>query len=410
MTVLVLDGGERSSLTMVRSLGRKNIEVHTGEHYGFNLSALSKYCKDNVTYPDPQVSMEMFIEGLLEILESSDYEMLLSSREVTTIPIIYKKRKLERYATVPFPQPEKVEYTIDKLKTFKLAERVGIPIPKTYYANDLDELMDIKDQVNFPIVVKPRSKTTWVNGTPVMLKVTGRNYVRSAEEMVRISTEIFKKTGKMPLIQEYVPGTGYGVEVLFNRGTPRAIFMHRRLREYPITGGASTFRESVYREDLKEYALKLMEALNWHGVAMVEFKIDSRDDTPKLMEINGRFWGSLALSVAAGVDFPYLLYKMFTDGDVEPVWKYKLGVKCRWLLPGDILWFISSLKCSASKLKVLKEFLKFRHTCYDILSRDDPLPMIGAFGTIISYSWDVVTGRRNIHGEVVKKGLGGAKK
>jgi len=248
--------------------------------------------------------------------------------------------------------------------------------------------------------VKPRSKTTWVNDKPIMLKVTKRNYVHDFESLAKISEEIFNKTGKMPLIQEYIPGDGYGVEVLLNDGEVRALFMHRRLREYPITGGASTFRESVYRDDLKEYALRIMEALNWHGVAMVEFKLDKRDNTPKLMEINGRFWGSLALSIAAGVDFPYLLYKMFTEGDVEPVLEYKTEVKCRWLLPGDILWFISALKNKKNRLNAIREFFRFKDIHYDILSREDPLPTIGAVRTMIHQSWEVVTGTRNISGEV----------
>jgi len=400
MTVLVLDGGERSSLTMVRSLGRRRIDVHVGEYYRFSLSSFSKYCKKSILYPNPQISMESFIKGVQEILEKESYEMILSSREVTTLPISYYKKKLEKHAIVPFPNWEKMEYTVDKMKTFKLAEELNIPMPKTYYVKDIAELYEIRNNIEFPVVVKPRSKTTWVNDKPIMLKVTKRNYVHDFESLAKISEEIFNKTGKMPLIQEYIPGDGYGVEVLLNDGEVRALFMHRRLREYPITGGASTFRESVYRDDLKEYALRIMEALNWHGVAMVEFKLDKRDNTPKLMEINGRFWGSLALSIAAGVDFPYLLYKMFTEGDVEPVLEYKTEVKCRWLLPGDILWFISALKNKKNRLNAIREFFRFKDIHYDILSREDPLPTIGAVRTMIHQSWEVVTGTRNISGEV----------
>ena len=105
---------------------------------------------------------------------------------------------------------------------------------------------------------------------------------------------------------------------------------------------------------------------------MVEFKVDPRDNQPKLMEVNPRWWGSLQLSILSGVNFPYLLYKLITEGDVEPVLNYEVGVRCRWLLPGDILWFLSA----QHKLYNLPRFLKFERN-YDILSWKDPGPTLG---------------------------------
>jgi len=400
MTVFVADGAERASLAIARSLGRRGVEVHCGESYRFSTTALSKYCKRSFVYPDPQIDCNEFIEWLAGILKNGNYEAVYSSREVTTIPISYHKEKLEKYTEVPFPEYDKMIMTHDKAKILKFAMERGIPVPKTYFVESMDELEEISDMIEYPAVVKPRCKTTWKNGKPTMLKVTSRNYVNDKNDLIAIVNEIYQKSGEMPLIQEYVHGEGYGVEVLFNHGEPRAIFMHRRLREYPITGGASTLRESIYNERMKNIALDLMESLEWHGVAMVEFKLDKKDGEPKLMEVNGRFWGSLALSIASGVDFPYLLYKMFTEGDVEPVLKYKIGVKCRWLLSGDILWLISTLKNKKNRLNAIREFLKFRNTYYDILSKEDPLPIIGALRTMIHQSWEIITGTRNISGEV----------
>ena len=128
-------------------------------------------------------------------------------------------------------------------------------------------------------------------------------------------------------------------------------------------------------------ALKIM---GWVGVAMVEFRVDSRDNVPKLMEVNPRFWGSLQLSILSGVDFPYLLYKMLTEGDVEPRMNYKENVECRWMLPGDILWFLSA----PNKLKTIPEFLKF-NTNYDILSLKDPGPTLGFILASLRYSLDL---------------------
>jgi predicted ATP-grasp superfamily ATP-dependent carboligase len=400
MTVFVTDGAERTSLAIARSLGKKGIEVHCGESYRFSTTALSKYCTKNYIYPDPQIDCNMFINRLVDILKDGDYEAIYSSREVTTIPISYYKKELEKYVKVPFPDYDKMLMAHEKAKTFRFAMECGIPVPKTYFVESMEELEEISDTIEYPVVVKPRCKTTWNNGKPTMLKVTSKNYVTEKKDLITVSNEIFKKSGKMPLIQEYIHGDGYGVEVLCNHGEPRAVFMHKRLREYPITGGASTLRESIYDEKMKAVALDLMGGLDWHGVAMVEFKLDERDGEPKLMEVNGRFWGSLPLSIASGVDFPYLLHRMAIEGDVEPVFEYKTGAKCRWLIPGDILWFVASLRSRNDKLSVLREFFRFGGMDYDILSRDDLLPAAGAMRVMVHQIGDVVRGNRNISGEV----------
>jgi predicted ATP-grasp superfamily ATP-dependent carboligase len=406
MRVFITDGAERTSLAIARSLGKKGIEVHCGESYRYSTASLSKYCKKSFVYADPQIDCKKFMDSLVEILKAGDYDAVYSSREVTTIPISYHKRMLERYTRVPFPDYEMILMAHDKARTFKAAQELGVPMPKTLFVESLEELMTKLDSVVYPVVVKARQKTSWVNGRPVMLKVTSGNYVDDSASLLSVSREIYKKTGKMPLIQELIHGDGYGVEVLFNRGKPRAIFMHKRLREYPITGGASTFRESIYDKNMEDAALTLMKGLKWNGVAMVEFKLDKRDSLPKLMEVNGRFWGSLPLSIAAGVDFPYMLHEMTVNGDVKPVFDYEKGVKCRWLIPGDMLWLAAALKSRNDRLGVLREFLKKDGIYDDILSLNDTLPAAGALMAMGSQLKDVLIGKRNISGEVVNRSAG----
>jgi predicted ATP-grasp superfamily ATP-dependent carboligase len=123
--------------------------------------------------------------------------------------------------------------------------------------------------------------------------------------------------------------------------------------------------------------------MKWRGVAMVEFRIDPRDNTPKLMEVNPRFWGSLHLSILSGVDFPHMLYKLEKEGDVSPVMDYRAGVKCRWLLPGDILWYASS----PGKIKNLPRFLEITND--DIMSLDDPGPTFGFALATMRYMFDL---------------------
>jgi predicted ATP-grasp superfamily ATP-dependent carboligase len=118
------------------------------------------------------------------------------------------------------------------------------------------------------------------------------------------------------------------------------------------------------------------------------------------MEVNGRFWGSIALAIASGVDFPHLLYKMAVEGDVKPVFNYKVGVKCRWLIPGDILHLLASLKSRPDKMKTIRNFFSFfENQHYDELSLDDPLPALGMTFVSLKYFSDYLLGKRTISGE-----------
>ena len=253
----------------------------------------------------------------------------------------------------------------DKAQTIKIAMENDIPCPQTYFVEG-DNIEKLKNEVAFPVVIKP-CKSSGARGIV---------YVNSSsEEFIREYKRVRNQYGT-PLIQEYIPHSGahYSVCALFNHDSePKATFMYKELRQYPLTGGPATFSIGVEKPDILKYGLKLLKAMEWYGVAHLDFMIDERDKKPKLLEINPRFWSSLELAILSGVDFPYLLYSMAMKGDVEPVTKYQTGVKLRFL-PGDILWFLNA----PNKQKALREFLKFYNEHYAIVSLDDPKP-IGGF-------------------------------
>ena len=104
------------------------------------------------------------------------------------------------------------------------------------------------------------------------------------------------------LIQQRIVGPGTGIFLLVWDGTVRAVFAHRRLREKPPSGGVSVYSESIAaKPDLVERSRLLLERMKWNGIAMIEYKLDASTGVPYLMEVNGRFWGSLQLAIDAGV-------------------------------------------------------------------------------------------------------------
>lgn len=366
--VLVLDAQTRNSLAVIRSLGKKGIEVTACEDTKFATAFYSKYCVKRVVYPSPEHDLEYFINYMLNLVKKENYEVIFPITDKTAVPICKYKKEFSEYTIVPLPNYPTLMKARDKAQTLKIAMENNIPCPKTYFVDTSKDVEKIKNKIEYPVIIKPREG----HGA------RGMALCKTEEELILKYNEIYRVYGSS-LIQEYIPyGDEIGVYALFNNSEPRAVCVQKRLRSYPVNGGPSTLRISIKAHELVNISFKLLKAMNWSGVAMVEFRVDPRDNIPKLMEVNPRFWGSLQLSILSGVDYPYLLYKMVTEGDVEPVLDYKDGVKCRWLLPGDILWFFSA----PNKLENLPAFLKFNDVDgYDIISLED---LGAAFGFILA--------------------------
>ena len=197
---------------------------------------------------------------------------------------------------------------------------------------DPDNLPCNLEDLPYPIVLKPGKSWLFHEGQWSRAAVRFADNPLDAKNILD-SDWAFKAHPFM--IQENVAGHGAGVFAIYDNGKPLAFFAHRRLREKPPSGGVSVLSESIPVEaKLGSHARTLLDNVNWHGVAMVEFKV-APDGTPYLMEINTRFWGSLQLAIDAGVDFPYMLYQLACGEQPASVTNYKTGIKLRWLL-GDL--------------------------------------------------------------------------
>jgi len=405
--VLVTNASDRAALAVIRSLGRRGVDVIAAESFGFSTGALSKYCGHRILCPPPERDRSTFIKWLLHFVKRENLDLLIPVNDFTALPISEYKEDFEKYVKVATPKYEVAMRAFDKIQTFRIATEQGIPTPKTYVVEGQESIKRLGKELSYPIVIKPRMKVNWVNERAIVQKITLRNYAYNETDLIDKYREIsvsMQNSGikdGLPFLQECIRGDAFGAEALMSRQSPRALFAHKRLREYPITGGASTLRESVRAERIVELGVQLLKSMEWTGVAMVEFKVDKKDNQPKLIEVNGRMWGSLALAINAGVDFPYLLYRvMAKEEDLFPM-PYRIGVQQRWLLPGDILWLLSSILSSSNKLVPIKEFLKAFAVKDDIVSLTDPAPLCGAVMDMLKDGIDVLTHRRSIEGETI---------
>jgi predicted ATP-grasp superfamily ATP-dependent carboligase len=292
------------------------------------------------------------------------------------------RRKLFGHTKLALPKEEALEATRDKGVTIDLATRLGIPIPRTIAVATVAEALRHAPSLGWPIVLKPQvSRALRQEGRVDAFGVT---YARDATALTR---QMGWFEGRCSvLLQEYHRGEGHGVGLLMRSGKPLLAFQHRRLREVPITGGPSSFRESVPLDPiLYDYSLRLLGALDWTGPAMVEFKLTR--DGPRLMEINGRIWGSLPLAVKSGVDLPSGLVDVYlgngNDSKPTPKTSYSLGVRSRDLNL-ELTWIVDVLRARRKypflrnprrrqALLVALRLLDPRDG-FDVLDLDDPRP------------------------------------
>ena len=325
--VLVTDAPANASLAVVRSLGRRGVPVGVCTFHGeFNLAAYSRWATESLTLPSPTRDPDGFIGALTRVLETGTYPIVFPTTERTIQLIAAARDRLPSWVIIPMPGPDALATVLDKQRSTELGRRVGVPVPQTWCPADGDAAAALAPSLPYPVIVKPRQTNFLADGHLVKA-----DYV-VVEDPARLAQawRAVDATMPRPVIQVVVRGRGAGMNTLWRDGKPVVWFCHRRLREIDLRGGRSTAAvSSLCDPRLQASAHRLLDALGWHGVAMVEFKWDEATDAFWLLEINGRFWGSLPLALACGVDFPYYLYQVAIGETPEPPPSYAADVVAR---------------------------------------------------------------------------------
>jgi len=304
MNILVTDGENRATLAVTRSLGRKGYNIFVTGREASSISAGSKFCCKAFTAPDPLKNGGKYSKAISEIVNREDINVIFPMTEQSIYCLNKAREQFGKNIILACPPPEKMEAVSNKYRLFQMAEKLGVAIPETIYVTDADDFLGKRTRIScFPVVVKPAYSKIEDEDRIISTRVM---YAASQGELDRLY-ETKPELRYPSLIQELIVGEGTGLFTLYDQDRHLALFSHRRLLEKPPSGGVSVLSESVLLDDeMVEAAGKLLSEVQWSGIAMVEFKRDKRDGKAKLMEINGRFWGSLQLAVSSGVDFPLL--------------------------------------------------------------------------------------------------------
>lgn len=386
MNVLVTDGENRSALAVTRSLGRSGCNVFVVGGKRSNLSSCSKYCCKGLTAPDPLSDPEAYAEAIVDIVNVEGIDVVFPTTEQSIHCINKVRERISDRAVLACAPPEKMELVSDKYKLFQLAKELHVPIPETLHIPCAEYFFNASPVIDrFPVVVKPalskREHSGKILGAGVM-------YACDRSELVRLYES--KAALRYPsLIQEVIPGEGTGLFTLFDQDRHLALFSHRRLLEKPPSGGVSVLSESVAMDErMIDSSQRLLFAVGWQGIAMVEFKRDERDGVAKLMEINGRMWGSLQLAVSSGIDFPALCLNYHLGVNPASLLSdYSVGCRLKWVL-GILDHILIRMKSRSaiinlppgtpSNIEIMTELLipgRYK-SFYDVYQRSDIRPFL----------------------------------
>ena len=328
------------TLVAVRSLGRHGVEVITGDEYAMTAASFSRYTIAEFRYPDPTKEPAKFLDVLEETViqykpdnEETPYVLIPIHKE--TYLIARHRERFEPHIRVPVPEIDSIEKVHNKGTLAADAIERGLPVPRTWIPQSMEQFEKQASEIELPAFVKLRESAAGV----------GIQKANKREELTSTFKEFishFKlKENDYPIIQEAIPGDDYCVTTLFDSGRLVACMTYHNLRAFPAEKGASVMRETVNVPQMEKIAADILGPLGWHGVAELDFRWEGTPEAqPYLIEVNPRFWGGLIQAVESGWDYPWLLFKLAAEGHVDPVKEGRLDVRTET----PVLAFLATLQ------------------------------------------------------------------
>jgi peptidoglycan/LPS O-acetylase OafA/YrhL/predicted ATP-grasp superfamily ATP-dependent carboligase len=355
-------------LAIIRDLGRHGVKVYGIARSDGALGLGSRYLHRGMLRADDVVKQ------LQRLGEEIGPAALFAIAEHDILALNKVRGELQGYRMM-FADATRMERVLRKDLTYAAAADVGIFVPHTWYPATIDEAEAAAAQARYPVVLK------WAdpNAMIPLLRQAGMQlekacYCDDAPAMVTYLRR-YQSLGRYPMMQEYAAGHGLGQFVLMKDGEALYQFQHQRLHEWPPEGGTSTLCASLplsQHAALMRQSVALLRKLEWEGVAMVEYRYDPATGKAALMEVNGRFWGSLPLACQAGASFPWYCYQALALDQPIDAAPYRAGMRCRYMTAETrrLLYVLNWRELAAYAI----EFLRPR-SGYFVFDWRDPLPL-----------------------------------
>jgi predicted ATP-grasp superfamily ATP-dependent carboligase len=332
-TVIVLGVDTPIGVAILRDLGRHgHYTVGVGRSKS-SIGFASRFCHRNIIRAKPE---QQLIDQLQALAEEFPGAALIAISEHDHLLLNRHRNRLEQCLRVLTPAQEMLDQVLDKARSLELAQQAGIRIPDTFTPRSQEEVEQRAEGLTYPRVIK------WADPNKVVreleqagLTLHKCQYAHNAQDLIE-KLRPYASISEFPLVQEYCPGQGIGQMFLVRDGEVILRFQHQRIHEWPPEGGVSSLCKSLpvdAHQACLERSTALLGALRWNGVAMVEYRHDPASNSYYFMEINGRFWGSLPLAMAAGVPFAAALVGSEPGGPTSVSQPDYTPRHCRFMIP-----------------------------------------------------------------------------
>jgi len=330
---IIGSGEEWPSLPVVRQLGKKSNTCYLLLQNLKTPATYSRYLMEKYQIPK-EMDIEL-VKDIVDICNKEEITHIICLNEEIKYQLIKNKKYLVdlNYA---FPDIKSYEIALKKSKSSEFVENLGIPVPETIRITSLNELRTLEFNFEMPKVIKG------VRGVSSL----HIRYASNREELLEFYKEIYEIeksdefVDSLPIIQEYIGGPTYLTQGLAQNGEVKVVVPHVKIREWPISGGVTTRARTINEPRLIEYMKRIMEELEWHGEAGMEWKYDKERDDFYFIEMNPRFEGSLDIAIKAGVNMPVLLMKIIDGEEIPSNIKFKPDIHYRWFFRNDFKYFL----------------------------------------------------------------------
>ncbi len=381
-------GYDPGSYTCVRSLSRHGVRPIIASEHDDVPAAASKFCDESVRIPSPHDDVVAYKDALVGLAERPAVETILPLRPHDPYVFAEYEAEFADHVSLVTPPAETLKRVHDRVELARIAEAAGAPVPETRplgSMNGWDADAVVKSRFNiltdWYVDTGGRGRTETVKNVELLEGGSDVDVAGLTEAM-----------GHEPIVQEFIEAEGeYLFGALYDHGEPLATFQHRQLRGDSYTGGGGVYRKSIDDPDLAAAGHRILDALDYHGLACIEYVKDAKTGEYTLVEINPRLWQSLPCAVRAGADFPLYYWQLATGqaDEIDP--DYRLGVATH-LLYGE-LGYLRTIRSDDSPFherpSLVGETATVAASCltvpnFDMLRLDDPLPFLRGVSHVVS--------------------------
>lgn len=385
--VLIPTGFDPGSYSCVRSLSQRGIHTIIASEYDDVPAAGSRFCDETAWIPSPHDDLIDYRNALVRLVARPDVKTILPLRPQDTYLFTKYRSEFEAHVSLVTPSMETMRTVHDRVELVDAAEKAGVPVPETRLLSEVEECdRELIVKARYNLLANEYLDSYSIRESSTAKEVT---HLRPGDQL---DTEaLYERMDHDPIVQEYIPSSDeYVFGALYDHGEPLATFQHRQIRGDSYTGGGGVYRKSVEIPELERVGRTLLESIDYHGLACIEYMKHETTGEFVLTEVNPRLWQSLPCAVRAGADFPWYYWLQATGrpDEIDPRYDVDVGTHLLYGELGHLQSLFTDDSSIVTRPSLPKTAWQIIESCYedpqfDNLRIDDPKPFVRGIGHVI---------------------------